>query len=212
MKLFPKCLEFLNSCTVNSKRQPPYVSGLSLSIRSVMNIWNDLHSNCQITELRTRRLNQDGLQNLFSIIRQNNGCNTNPSCVQFENSMKYISIGNIFKITDKTSNCEQDINYIINCISKNDNDIIRKRLPIKENVKTTIEFENLPINCEIVKENALHYIAGWMAKKLLNFHNCEICKFINENPTVDEQQQLFIMFRSKNQFLSDFGKLTVSHQ
>lgn len=74
-KFFPEFIRYLNRCTVKSDRQPPCLNRLKLNINSVTNLWNDLEKNFNITELKTRRLNQDSLENLFSIVHQKNGCN-----------------------------------------------------------------------------------------------------------------------------------------
>lgn len=50
--------------------QPACRKGFLLTINSVLQLFKDLNENYDIHELCTRKLNQDPLENLFSVIRQ----------------------------------------------------------------------------------------------------------------------------------------------
>lgn len=156
-------------------------------------------------------MNQDGLENLFAVIRQKNGCNFNPSCIQFESSLRHIFVGNLFKLSDKSSNCEKDIDEIIKCIKKNKSEFICSRLQLNKTIDNTEDchFENLPSDFKIIADNINYYVAGWIAKKIASFHKCEKCKLQHNNPTLEDQIQLLTMFKVKNATSSDFGKLTL---
>lgn len=60
------------------------MKGFLLTINSVLQLFKDLDENYDIHELCTRKFNQDSLENLFAVIRQQHGCSVNPSPKQFQ--------------------------------------------------------------------------------------------------------------------------------
>ncbi|KAF4519968.1 hypothetical protein B566_EDAN005468, partial [Ephemera danica] len=93
--------------TVNQKKTPPCISGLMLTIRSVLCLWREMKSIDCKSFLLTNRLNQDALENLFSILRQRSGSNNNPTCAQFRQNMQSVCNMSLMK-PPRTSNCEAD--------------------------------------------------------------------------------------------------------
>jgi hypothetical protein len=71
---------------VNSKFR--CIDGIILALTSVKHLMFFLHKTHNLSYLLTRRLCQDSLENYFSIIRQKNGFNSNPSCLAFKHSYK----------------------------------------------------------------------------------------------------------------------------
>lgn len=108
--------------------------------RTILELFKDLDQNCDIHELCTRRLNQDPLKNLFAVIRQQHGCNVNPSPHQFEHSMRHVLITQLSKIS-KFTNCENDKNNIFLKLSSFKNVTSRE-----SNFKTNAEIDLIPIN------------------------------------------------------------------
>lgn len=204
---FREFLEFLTLCKVNSERQPPCLNGLKLTITSVMNLWNDLHEINKITHLRTRRLNKDGLENLFAIIRQKSGCNSNPTCADFENSMRHLFVDSLFKISGN-SNCEADLDELLLNIQGNEKNI-QKYLPERRVCESNITCHGETIPFDIITENVYYYCAGWIAKKIQEMHVCLQCKIVKPNASMDQQIHFFTFFMGKNKTENDFGKLTV---
>ena len=62
--------------------QKPFQKGLVVSIRSVVDLYNELKSE-GLTYLLTTRVNQDVLENTFSSLRYMEGNNTHPSASNF---------------------------------------------------------------------------------------------------------------------------------
>lgn len=60
----------------------PVKKGWLHTIQALLEIWSDLQS-VGFSNLRTRSLNQDPLENLFGIIRQTSGSDLNPTCYHF---------------------------------------------------------------------------------------------------------------------------------
>lgn len=107
--------KFLNEMLNNFKmikfegQKPDCIKGFLITINSVLQLADDLQLNYGIENLKTRRLCQDPLENLFAVIRQQHGCNLYPSPTQFENGIRQVYITQLTKIS-KITNCEADDN------------------------------------------------------------------------------------------------------
>jgi hypothetical protein len=93
------------------KKRPPCLQGLNITINSILQLSEELREKYGIPLLKTRRFNQDPLENLFATIRQQHGCSVNPSPKQFETGLRHIFITQLSKISNVT-NCEMDENKI----------------------------------------------------------------------------------------------------
>lgn len=97
--------ETANGKPVQHRLQDGWVT----SIRAVQLLWKML-SEEGIQRLSLRNLNQDPIENLFCIIRQQGGQNTNPTPSQFISAMKASIVNNFVSSKDKkkSKNCEDD--------------------------------------------------------------------------------------------------------
>ena len=93
------------------KEQPPCIEGMKITINSVLQLTTELSKNYNTPALKTRRINQDPLENLFATIRQQYGCSVNPSPMQFETGLRHSLITQLTKVSSLT-NCEIDENKI----------------------------------------------------------------------------------------------------
>ncbi|KAK7497615.1 hypothetical protein BaRGS_00011255 [Batillaria attramentaria] len=98
-------LEWLEN--VQSGRSLPCLTGWKMAIRTLLALWEDLHTNHQVRFLLTDRLNQDCLENLFSQIRGNKGHVDNPSAEQFRLFLRQVMVDN-FLVHSTGSNCRDD--------------------------------------------------------------------------------------------------------
>ncbi|KAL4132673.1 hypothetical protein QTP88_009791 [Uroleucon formosanum] len=93
--------------------QPPCLKGFTQTINGVLQFFEAEKSN-DIVFLMTNRLNQDKLENLFSIFRQNGGYNKNPTAKTIRTSIRSNCIFSL--CTSKGTNCEvthEDDNPVI---------------------------------------------------------------------------------------------------
>lgn len=87
-------------------KRPPCFDGFVWSINSILMLYEEELKNG--TEfLLTSRLNQDPLENFFSVIRQKGGFNLNPTARAFRTSFRSCTINNLVK-PPSSSNCELD--------------------------------------------------------------------------------------------------------
>lgn len=76
-----------------------------------MDLWEVVKSE-GCTQLCTRRLNQDCLENFFGKVRRQGGNNLNPTPVQFVRASKKLSCMDLMKCTD-TFNCVPDVDTLL---------------------------------------------------------------------------------------------------
>ncbi len=89
-KTWLKSLQILDEKkkTINSRFR--FINGFCLTLSSVRSLMWYLGEEFDIKFLLTRRLNQDGLEHFFGVIRGRNGYNSNPSCLTFSRSVKIV--------------------------------------------------------------------------------------------------------------------------
>lgn len=188
-----------------------------------------LKTKSNIEYLLTSRLNQDPLENYFSIIRASNTNNKNPSVFEFNKIMaKLMSIKIITKFTND-SNCEDDDSYTILQLVNNEESEL-------ENVETNIaETEKFPrqINVEISGEelasdsddyitepnenledysldgNAARYYIGYVIQKMSLKQPCNECYLNRSNPSqfLEKSSEWLIFFKNYLKDSQTFGKL-----
>jgi len=78
-------MQFLNNIKVLNKRliNPLRINGWISNINALKLLWDILRNNYNFKFLFTRRLTQDCVENLFSIIRLKCGNNVTPDSVKF---------------------------------------------------------------------------------------------------------------------------------
>lgn len=122
-------------------------------------------------------MNQDCLENFFSIIRGKGGFRDNPNTVQFGSAFRDACVDTIF-VKAKNSNCEGDLDSFVLTYSIFKQLEDRKQLNTKgksssTECHTSDVQDAIKINlCEV---NALVYIAGYLLRKAKSRFNCENC-------------------------------------
>ncbi|KAE9528673.1 hypothetical protein AGLY_012248 [Aphis glycines] len=208
-----KLFDCLNSKTLYSLN--PYNCGLSDSgitqtITGILSFFEDAKSiNNEVSFILTNRLNQDVLENLFSIMRQKGGYNKNPTARTIRTSFRSICIFSL--CTSKGANCENDIENTdyqtteevsillegkqINNIENNENDQSSDTNSECSVNDTDISVpEDLNTISVTLEDYSVTYFAGYLAFKCIKKFNCEYCKgeLIIEKDLNDKNQMLII--------------------
>ncbi len=84
-----KAMKILDKKGVDITFHFRWIEGLQIALGSVVGLCHHMTAR-GFDFLLTRRLNQDPLENFFSIIRQRNGFNMNPSCYSFKTAFKIL--------------------------------------------------------------------------------------------------------------------------
>jgi hypothetical protein len=151
----------------------PFKDGWIQTINAVKVLWGELHSQ-QFKFLRTRALNQDCVENIFSSIRQYGVGNFKTNCYQFVSVLKTAILNNLVTRA-RAINCEIDEHNLLGILQEflepgshslakpivDHNELLDVELP-------EMEIYLDPANCD---SQAICYVAGYLIKKV----NCDIC-------------------------------------
>ena len=203
--------EMLSKITVKDlKVQPPCIDGWKLSISTVKQLWNDLQC-VDVTYLCTRKLQQDPLENLFSVIRAKGAFSVNPNFKKFIGAYKHVVIKNCMD-QSVCSNCEIDLNEILLDSLSPQNCSQSANVGSLECMDLVTEDDENSLNPnDFVKSNAVFYIAGHTFGKYLKQHSCDSCStlFLDSNAKFSNPTEMFTYLKSYDNSSKDFGGLFV---
>ncbi|KAF0707015.1 Uncharacterized protein FWK35_00028340, partial [Aphis craccivora] len=167
----------------NIKSQPYCFTGIVWSINSILALYeiekSDVLNKCDTKKpyfLMTIRLCQDPLENLFSIMRQKNGYNRNPTSRMFRSCYANICTFSLMKCSE-----------LCNC--KDDNDVfltVDVLSDVANNERTAIEHNEQVVD-ELENSSQI--------KKCLDFFNCKNCliQLVKDNNAMHDKNQLLIL-------------------
>lgn len=182
-----------------------------ITIQGIIELW-ELLKNYNFSYLRTRRLNQDCLENFFGSIRKQDGNSLNPTPIQFSRAFKKLFSLRFLQYSD-TQNCAPDKDEMLNIFNKtscNNNNIQSEFVP-----SSTQKILDIPTHdyhtMDLPKENTFKYVCGYLVKKCTEVHSCDTCiNYINENKAVlDDPTLLYSSFRAYETETNLFGKLNI---
>jgi hypothetical protein len=145
----------------------------------------------------TNRLNQDALENFFSLIRAKNRNDDRPDSSRFKSAFRSISFESIFNLS-KNSNCQIDndsfllkpVDYYNQSIKAIDC-IIDEHCYFSNSSELEPSHQNDQMQSEtepdILEINSLAYVAGYLIKKFSQKNACQECKKLQID-TKDKQQ------------------------
>ncbi|KAM7307928.1 uncharacterized protein ISCGN_011564 [Ixodes scapularis] len=174
----------------------------------------------RLTKLRSAssRLQQDPLENLFGIVRQQHGCNDNPTVFQFIAGLKHIMLGKLFKLSEST-NCEDDTSFLLAELSTFPVSVLTtgaaqlgqasgdEAVQVYPSVSDTS-----PEVPDIVKDNVVYYVSGSLVKSFLRSKSADcVCErfLTDEGPEqLHGSHQFYSLLAANNVPESLFGDLT----
>lgn len=159
------CLTWLDGIKSLGPRKLPCLSGWQMAIKGLLQLWDELHSKYKLSYLLTNRLNQDCLENLFSIIRGKGGHRDNPDACQFRSAFRQVMVDAIM-VPSAGANCQEDIDTFLVTLNnigtsgfaKSAVNVTHSSLPIPVSVQSvmTLPGGDLPLE----ECNVLAYITG----------------------------------------------------
>ena len=179
------------------------VAGLQQTIRGVQAVWERCkQNNCSV--LCTRRLNQDGVENLFEVIRQRGGDRDHPDPTQFRHAYKHAVINNLMSAPD-TANCEADGDSLIATLCG----VVScgfRRNPSGD--VTRVELENSQtVAVDHVTENCISYVAGYLLHKECSCPQCMVFLAKTSNIAVMASETLAALKSHTSLTSMDVGSL-----
>lgn len=214
---------FTNLKVINKKNnidvtnRTNFINGWLVSISALQMLWKSLNaSQNQPYYISTGRLNQDCLENLFGVFRQQHGNNTNPTPVQFIQSFKKIFCLQYFEHSPG-ANCLEDLDQVLTHVNEQPSTQIN-RLFVPEEQNHLFNFKSIKISTvdyrklNIPERNAYTYVCGYLMKKCLEKHECQVCiEYANHQKTLD-QSFLLTFFKSYSaNDSSNFFKFLMPH-
>lgn len=196
---------------------PPCFTGIIWTITAILELYfsekTDMN-NFQPEKdffLLTNRLTQDALENFFSIIRQKNGYNRNPTSRTFRCCFSHICSYSLMKCISTCNNCETDDNKFLTVDVLKDVDVNTSN-PTADIIKisnidcdpekttdsdsSTQFFEN-PNSLEATLETcSIIYFGGYLAKKCVEKFNCTSCDLIKPKENLCDEKQLLLIFKT----------------
>ena len=211
-----KCMTWLPNLKVKNnpnKQQLPCVQAWQININSIIYLYNRLSNdpNINLKYIFTNRLNQDALENFFSLIRAKNRNDDRPDSSRFESAFRSLSVESIFNLS-KNSNCEDDWdNFLIK-----PEDLYNEAIQSVDTIATDHPYSqpSQPINIttdefpDLIDTNATAYIAGYLIKKFPLILSCQNCKqllttSLQEQP--HNNKYIFLKHKQYSTLSSDSG-------
>ncbi len=166
------------------------LQGWQLTINCILQLWPLLKNEYNFNFLCTRHLNQDPLEQLFSVIRQKGGNCQHPTPYNFSRIYKNVTCQKLLKPV-KSGNCELNVTEILGKLTT-------CKMPVRPSTKTYVNkhgkqvtnnnLQHLQQHCIIpsiqqwnvdkvkcLEDNALHYVCGYLMRKVKSWHDCEDC-------------------------------------
>lgn len=199
---------------------PPCFTGMIWSLNALINLYtteySDLKnisskSDCKNFFLLTNRLNQDPLENMFSIMRQKNGYTKNPSARMFRSCFANICSFSLMKASDEC-NCELDEDEFLSVDVLNDvevsnqiencsvNECLQEVTGVVEKDQTSSSFssefeeENMGSEKSTLEECSIVYFSGYLVKQCIDHFKCTVCKLtMLTTEKINEAHQILIM-------------------
>ena len=168
-------LTFLDTIELPSRRKLPCLNGWKISINSLLSLWADMNTNHGFKFLLTNRLNQDCLENMFSIVRSRRGHGDNPDPHQFLAAFRQIVVDKLL-LPSEASNCQADIDNVLLDLSSFSQvsapSQIRGTTLSDENVSVSAYDSSALSTLNICTQNVASYMAGYLLRRV-SF--CSLC-------------------------------------
>lgn len=214
-------LKWFKNIKSKGKRQPDCLRGWQISIQALLMIWDVLHTEYHVKYLLTSRLNQDCLENLFSVIRHKGAQRDNPDVSQFRAAFRQCMVDSVM-MPGKNANCVEDVDKFLLTL-KNVNNPAPNPTPIlrpspldgiPENVRSIMTMCTLPLDDGLSNQetNILAYIGGYIVKKLQKKNH--ICHECDEKiaADVEEGDSRYQFLKEKNIKEAKYGLCAPSNE
>ena len=199
------CVRFLSKVKTMEKGIVPCLIGWQISIKSLLALWKNLQRK-GFKYFLTNRLNQDCVENLFSIIRGSGGHRDNPNCQQFRASFRHVVVDKLF-VHSPYANCTFDPDKILLDLSsfsihqkKTTNVSTPQNVESAQLLKVAIPAPSLE------KKNVVAYMGGYLIRRypIDNCHECHDRLLIDTLPEPSPMSQYELL---RNKTYKDTGAL-----
>lgn len=185
---------------LKTSRRKTFLYGFAIAVKSILSVAHDLLflPNTLYKYILTYKFSQDAIELFFQKLRSCNGYNNNPNALQLQYAMRKLLLRNSIK-NSNNGNCleinNDPVGSVFDFTWKK-----KQKVNLLENIEVEDE-ENIEFNNEdeldeieyfntnklndidILQENILCYIGGYVVKKLIRNINCYSCaeSLLNQN-------------------------------
>ena len=203
MKLFLKNLKIYDLNNKDVTLRCKFIKCWIITINSIHILWQRL-AEVGFKYLKTRRVNQDCLENYFGSVRQQSGNSVNPTPIQFERTFRKLFCQCF--LHSEHMNCEDDLGVLLSQLKETKN-VYESTAKITNSSQAITLPDYDYRNENITTQNAFAYVCGYLINKALQKHSCDICvNFSKESQTVDKTN-LFLKFKAYDDNKGAFGSL-----
>jgi hypothetical protein len=185
-----------------------WLNALQTTFNATIFIWKSIESTT--TFLRTRRLNQDPLENFFGTIRQKGGnCDTSTT-VQFSRAFRQLFYDNY--LSPLNGNCSADLDAILvgqKATAEKKDPPKQQDVAIESFDFHEADYQQPSIEANLMKTNAINYVTGYLLKKCLQQHQCQVCSLVLIHHELDSSDKMFCYFKAYDNKKGPYGGLTV---
>lgn len=191
-------------------KQLKFIFGWRMTIKSIFILWETLQTK-GYKYLFTRNLNQDCLENYFGQIRNCCGNARNPTPIQFCRAFKKLFALRYFDSADG-ANCMDDVNEVLMNLTPEFDKSCKLVLSLATPTHNPLRvFTSDYTNLKSPEGNAMIYVAGYLLKKCLLQHTCEVCVNLSYNTenTLSNDEIIFCKLKAYQDSETPFGGLTM---
>ena len=180
------------------------LKGWLVTLKAIISIWDQLKTTHEFKFLFTRRLNTDPLENFFGTIRQQGGNSDTPTPVQFTRAFTKLFFSSL--LTSSSGNCAEDLDVLLaefsNTTTGTTSDATPLVTPTPQPPTLTIgptDYREQNVNSNIIKENAIAYVSGYLLNKCFKIHSCSKCTETLASNDLDDNRKLLCYFKAYSQ-------------
>ena len=177
-------IQYLNSLTTLNgiplivTRRKCFVIGFVTSLNSILTTARDLLATQYYKYVLTYKFSQDHLELFFAVIRLRLGCNNNPNALQLKYINKKILLKKAISVSSAT-NCalfdsEGQVGSLFPIFSRRSRKQHKEDWNLEDVREILTRVPELNKNA-FLKDNILHYIAGFIIFKLIPIIDCSNC-------------------------------------
>lgn len=206
---FIRSIKIFDHSNKNISNKIKCFQGWCSNINALKQLWLDLKSQgCSF--LLTRRLNQDSLENFFGSLRSQGGNSTNPTPQHFISAFKKLFSLSYLQHSE-SANCAADFDTILAKINTNPiRQAFEERLPSRDEI-LTFHFTDYR-ELDLVIENAISYVSGYLFKKCLDVHDCDLCRNASKTDTLTSSNIFSHLKAYETKNKNTFGNLKLPIQ
>ena len=191
-------LTYLDKIKTLDGNELPCIQGWKMNINALLGLWHYLKSEKNFKFILTNRLNQDCVEDLFSILRGRGGHRDNPDTQQLRGAFKFVVADKLF-VQNTGSNCIADNDKILLDVSSIA--MAKYVKPVSEDIEPPSNMDMIMLvepPLSICEENVAAYLFGYLLRKIaLHCNSCSEQPILPHLPAPFDELSVYTFLRNK---------------